>query len=218
MWGAIVLLTTSVVPQRSRAAEPLVTFDIPAQPLETALGAYGTATGIQLLFDPTLTDGRRTPGLKGTFAAASALNRLLAGSGLAARMIGDAGFTLVALPARGPDDVSPTVQRFNTYSAALQGAMRGALCRVRDAAPGPYRVLVRLWITSSGATERAELLTSSGDERRDGLLVGSLRTLSVGMPPRDLPQPVTLLAAFEDDAATSCAGVPARNRGGEAAR
>ena len=80
----------------------------------------------------------------------------------------------------------------------MQDALRNALCRQRETLPGSYRVLARVWIGRSGATERAELLTSSGDAKRDAMLATSFRELVVGAaPPSDLPQPVTLLITSE---------------------
>lgn len=209
--------------QTSTAAERLISFDIPPQPLEAALSAYGAATGVQLLFDPALTEGRRTAGLKGTFGAEAALGQLLAGTGIAARMIGDDGFTLVPVPvkghARAGHDMSPTVRRFNVYSAMLQDAMRHALCRSRETAPGSYRVLVQVWINPAGTADRAELLTSSGDVRRDALLAAGFRGLALGSsPPADLPQPVTLLITSEDVGAGYCSQLHLHGRGREAGR
>lgn len=178
-----------------------IEFDIPAQPLGSALSAYGAATRIQLFVDTELTAGRRSAPLKGVFSFEEALKNLLAGTGLLARAIGDQGFTLVSLPlaraggeAGGPGAMSPTVLRFNSYSAAIQNAMRGALCHHEETRPGSYRTLVRLWIGASGAVTGAELVTSTGDSTRDALLSGAFQGLAVGAPPpADLPQPVTLL-------------------------
>lgn len=207
--GGLAALTVTAVPQLSRAAEQLVEFDIPAQPLDAALGAYGAATRIQLLFDPEITEGRRTNALKGTFTAETALRQLLAGTGVAARTIGDEGFTLVReLGASSPrdwSDTSPMVRRFNAYSAAVQGAMRSALCLHKETMPGSYRVLARLWIGRSGMADRAELLTSTGDAGRDAMLAESFRGLAIGSsPPSDLPQPVTLLVTSESVSAEYC--------------
>jgi len=223
MLVGLLVSIAGALPQTSAAAEHLITFDIPAQPLDAALSAYGAATGIQLLFDPALTEGRRAIGLKGTFSAEAALGQLLAGTGIAARMIGDEGFTLVAAPVTGhPRDgseMSPSVRRFNAYSATLQSAMRKALCRFRETAPGSYRVLAQVWIGPSGMTDRAELLTSSGDARRDAMLTTSFRGLALGSsPPVDLPQPVTLLITSEDAGAGYCSQLQLPGHGREAAR
>jgi len=211
---------SAAVPVASQATEALIEFDIPAQALDAALSAYGSTARTQLLFDPDLIEGRRANGLKGTFTAADALRRLLAGTGIVARMIGDDDFTLVPdLAAADPRDVSPMVRRFDAYSAAVQGAMGRALCRHEKTVPGSYRVLARVWIGASGVTDRAELLTSSGDAGRDAMVVASFRRLAIGLsPPGDLPQPVTLLVTFADTNSEYCRRLQRTGEGREAAR
>jgi hypothetical protein len=189
-------------------------FDIPAQPLGSALSAYGAVTRIQLFVDTELTAGRRSAALKGVFSFESALKSLLTGTGLTVRAIGDQGFTLVSLPSAQaggepsvPGAISPTVLRFNSYSAAIQDAMRGALCRHEEARPGSYRTLIRLWIGASGAVTDTELITSTGDSARDGMLSGAFQGLAVGAPPpADLPQPVTLLVTSGSRPSGYCPG------------
>jgi hypothetical protein len=199
----------------------VLAFDIPAQPLETALSAYGVATRIQLFVDAELTTGRQSAALKGVFSSEDALQNLLAATGLVARRIGDQGFTLVSLTASqaatitgGSGAVSPTVLRFNAYSAAIQDAIRGALCHQEETRPGPYRTLVRLWIGKSGAVSEAELLTSTGDSARDAVLSRAFHRLAVGTsPPADLPQPVTLLVTSGSQPPGYCSeAVPALRR------
>ncbi|MBR7552016.1 hypothetical protein KC220_26080, partial [Mycobacterium tuberculosis] len=76
-----------------------------------------------------------------------------------------------------------------------------------------------VWIGPSGATERAELLTSSGDAGRDAMLAASFRGLALGsLPPVDLPQPVTLLITSEDAAGGYCAARQPPGHGHEARR
>lgn len=209
--AAFGLVATVVVaaPRGASAGEQLIVFDIPAESLDAALSAYGAATRIQLLFDVDLTEGRRTKGVKGAFTAEAALQQLLAGTGIAARMIGTDGLTLVPQLAdegrRSAAYPSATVRRFDAYSALVQGALRNALCRHRETAPGAYRVLAQVWIGRSGRTDRTELLTSSGDAERDAALTASFRELNVGAsPPSDLPQPVTLLVTSEAISAGYC--------------
>jgi hypothetical protein len=116
------------------------------------------------------------------FSAEAGLRQLLAGTGIAPRTIGDEGFTLVPEPernGRGWNGTPRTVQRFDVYSAALQDAPHNALCHHQETAPGSYRVLARARIGSAGP-DRAELLTSLDDARRDALLTESLRGLVVG--------------------------------------
>jgi hypothetical protein len=194
------------------AADQPIEFDIPAQPLGLALSAYGAATGIQLFFAAELTEGHRSAALKGVFTPEIALKNLLVGSGLAARAIDDQGFTLVSLSStRGgsaavtPDAASPAALRFNAYSAAIQIAVRGALCRRKETTPGSYRALVRFWTSASGTVARTELVTSTGDNARDAMLSSALEGLDIGgAPPAALPQPVVLLLTSDGRSSEYC--------------
>jgi hypothetical protein len=207
------LTQTSVLSSDNKGnAEQQIELDIPAQSLETALGAFGAATQIQLFANAELTSGRQSRSLKGKFIPRAALDTLLAGTGLAARAIDDQGFTLVALPTAAvvaqDRAVSPSVLRFNRYSAALQDAVRNALCQHDDTAPGSYRVLARFWIASTGAVARAELVTSTGETQRDGALTAAFQHLAIGtVPPVGMPQPVTLLVTSDTQSARYCSNV-----------
>jgi hypothetical protein len=207
-------LAQSLVQSHEERSEPgdRIEFDIPAQSLGSALSAYGAATRIQLFVDAELAAGRRSTALKGVFSFDDALKDLLAGTGLEPRAIGDQGFTLVSQPptrmgsdASVPGAISPTVMRFNRYSAAIQDAMRSALCRHDETRLGTYRALIRLWIGTSGAVTGIELVTSTRNSARDAALSGVFRGLTVGMsPPADLPQPVTLLVTSGNRPAGYC--------------
>src|SRR5215470_13691308 len=86
-------LPTAAGAQTAQAARPI---DIPAGSLGAALTQLGRRTGVMIVFDPALTRGRRTAGLRGAYTPGQALDRLLAGSGIAARSDGRGGFTLSA--------------------------------------------------------------------------------------------------------------------------
>lgn len=53
-----------VIPADAVAQTPLH-FDIPAQPLQSALEAYGAFTDVSLLYDSSLTAGRVSPPVQG---------------------------------------------------------------------------------------------------------------------------------------------------------
>lgn len=177
--------------------------NIPAQSLATALEAYCAAAGIQMFVDTGQIAGRRSVAVQGDFTRANALQRLLSGSGLASRFVGDQGFTLVSLPS-SEADADPSkrtglaTQRFGGYSAILQAALRKSLCSSEETRPGSYRFLGRFWIGPLGGISRAELITSTGSDVRDAALLATLRGAVVGeAPPADLPQPITLLLAAD---------------------
>lgn len=59
-----------------------IRFDIPPQPLKSALLAFGKQSGRQLLYHSEMTEGLKTGGLKGEYPPEKALDRLLAGTAL----------------------------------------------------------------------------------------------------------------------------------------
>ncbi|WP_341644820.1 TonB-dependent siderophore receptor [Thauera sp. SDU_THAU2] len=69
-------------------------FDIPPGPLGRSLASFATRAGIALAFDPAITDGLQSPGVRGMHTTSQALDRLLAGSGLEAVLRGDGSYTL----------------------------------------------------------------------------------------------------------------------------
>lgn len=182
--------------EMAMASRGWTSFSIPAQPLAAALSAYGEATHIPMLVDTELTAGRRSNAVMGVFTPFDALQGLLAGTGLVARAIGDRGLTLVPLRTAEPASVTPSAAsaRFDHYSAVIQIALHEVLCRRLETRPGTFRSLVRLWIGDSGRVTRSEVLTSTGDPRRDTVLASELQALVIDEPPpSDLRQPVTLL-------------------------
>lgn len=69
-------------------------YDIPAGSLPDALNRFAEQSGMQLTYEAALTQGRRTGGLRGSFAPRDALARLLSGTGLAARPAGEGVMTI----------------------------------------------------------------------------------------------------------------------------
>ncbi|TXL72998.1 TonB-dependent receptor [Vineibacter terrae] len=78
-------------------------FNIPAQPLDSALAAYAAATGVQVLYDSRITSGLRSGGVTGPLAPEEALRRLVAGTGLLVRFTGPRAATLERVQASAPD-------------------------------------------------------------------------------------------------------------------
>src|SRR5690349_18003863 len=65
-----------------------ITFAIPSQSLATGIVAFSRAAGVDLVFDGAVPSGARTPGVSGTLTVREGVNRLLAGTGLTARLPG----------------------------------------------------------------------------------------------------------------------------------
>src|ERR1700761_6711946 len=76
----------------------LLAFKIPAQPLASALAAYGAATGFDVFYDADLADRQRSTEVVGTLSPSEALRILLIGSGYEARDTGRSALTIVRAP------------------------------------------------------------------------------------------------------------------------
>jgi iron complex outermembrane receptor protein len=80
--------------QQASGTSGQVAFNLPAQPLASALAAYARQTGIKMAYPASLTAGKSAPALRGAYSRTDALERLLAGSGLNYRFA-DAGSATV---------------------------------------------------------------------------------------------------------------------------
>lgn len=76
------------------SAAQAATFDIPAQPLASALTAFARQSGCQLLFNPEELKTLTVSSLRGELPAEAALERLLAGSGLSAQSSGKDSYVI----------------------------------------------------------------------------------------------------------------------------
>ncbi|EPJ96451.1 TonB-dependent siderophore receptor [Pseudomonas psychrophila] len=77
------------------------TFNIPQQPLASALNRLAAQSGLQVIFDGTLVVGKSSPGVVGTKEPEVALAEVLKGSGLAWRATGGNSVMLEKAPESG---------------------------------------------------------------------------------------------------------------------
>jgi len=194
---AVLLAIAAVVGGASgRAAEPVVAFDIPAQDLDAALNAYIGASGMQVLYETRLTEGRRSVAVKGRLAPDVALRTLLAGSGLVARRIEVETFSITAAPRLEGTGQAMPVARDRPFVGALQARVIENLCRDVRTRPGEYRIAFELWIDTTGTVTRSTLIGSTGSTERDDALLQVLQGVAVrAAPPADLAQPVIMTIA-----------------------
>ena len=182
-----VAMADSLESARTRAP---IDFDIAAQPLVSALDAYSAATGLQVVYDATLAEGRRAQAVRGSMAADVALQLLLEDTGLVAVYAATNAFTIVPAPA--PRQAA-SMRGFMPYLAAVQGRVEEAFCRSSLTAPGGYRIKFRCWIGHGGEVLQPQLLGSTDDRARDQAIAALLRSVVIGRPPPpDMPQPVMM--------------------------
>lgn len=86
---------------QSAPAADLLSFDIPAAPVDQVLTRLANETGILLAAPPELLAGRLSGGVRGRYTRADALTQALAGTGLRATREAPNQFRLSALPAAG---------------------------------------------------------------------------------------------------------------------
>ncbi len=200
----------------------VVKFDIAAQPLTSALEAYSTATGVQVLYDSALALGRRSAEARGMLTPQAALTALLRGTSLVAHytesrdiIIVPAGvqtaasymprpsdgpvFALDTLHVQGAVEVGASDrQGVLDYTRALQAEIRGALQRDPRTRSGSYKVGINLWIGGLGAVQQARLFRSTGDRDRDVAIADALQALTVSRaPPGGMPQPVSVMISVK---------------------
>ena len=99
-WSALIAggATPAVIfwtaPAFAQSGDELRSFAIPSQSLTSAIDAFIRVTGWQVGYSSQVAAGVRSPGVSGTMAPATALGRLLGGTGVVARMTGPNTATL----------------------------------------------------------------------------------------------------------------------------
>lgn len=194
-------------------ATDLVVFDLPAQPLATAIERYSVITGWQIIYDSDLATGRRSAPVKGAFAPAVALRMLLAGTDLSPEYMAVDGAMLVPDPmaAARPAIAPEPPPHIRDYYGRIQVALERAFCADDLVATGAYRISIGFWIESSGSVTRMAALGSTGRRDVDAAFERAVRRLAVGPPPDSFAQPVVILVTPDLPSQCQAAGLrPAR--------
>ncbi len=191
----------------------LMTFQIPAQPLATALQVYGQRTGVQVLYESRSAAGRQSNAVEGAFTPQTALDLLLSGTDLVVRYTRPDAITLALPSARDADEppadplvsadfsigelrVRASGQRndfalLQDYDASVQADIETALQKNATTRSGSYRTMLDLWISPARTIQKATLLQSSGNGDRDAAVVAALNGLTVSRSaPPSIPQPI----------------------------
>jgi hypothetical protein len=195
LFGLLLFNVISAFAQQPVALAPPVqevVYDIPSQNLAEALSAYAAATGVQVLYETSLTSGQNSAAVRAKLTPEAALQMLLADTGLVGRRTDVDAITIFRENRNRAAEESPVVPD-PQFLGALQASILKALCNRAETRPGNYRMALQLWITSSGTIRRAALLDSTGNAQRDAVLTEVLHDVRIGaLPPAGLSQPVTL--------------------------
>ncbi len=100
-FAALFILLATSAPLHLHA-QPRFDFDLPERPLADSLRSIGVTARIVIAFDPATVEGHRAPPLRGRYTAREALNRVLHGSGLRARVTAGGSFWIEAVAPPGP--------------------------------------------------------------------------------------------------------------------
>jgi TonB family protein len=200
------------------AERPPIRFAIAPQSLVSALETYSRVSGVHLLYDSRLADGRRSPGAAGVLDAEAALRSLLVGTDLIAHYTGaddvvlepawttDAAppptgapvLALETLRVHGPGAAlgAPAAGNdYRRYGGVIQAAIQSALRQDAGTRSGAYRIEVRLWVDRAGAVRNSELVGSTGDRERDAAVARVIGGIATAAPPPDMPQPISVRVA-----------------------
>jgi hypothetical protein len=189
-------LVPAALPASDSAAVRPMDFNIPAQPLGSALVAFGATAGLDLYYNAAFAEGRRSVAVIGKLTPAFALQRLLQGSGLVPRMTGSASVILVPSPHEAivtNVPAAPAGGRYESYFATIQARINDALCRDGAAGQDSSETFLRLWLAASGVIDQVEVLGAAASKRENRFLANFVQGLMIGAPPPDMPQPVTLV-------------------------
>lgn len=188
----------------SASAENAATFVIPAQPLDQALAAFSVSTGLQMLYDSSLAEGRRSSSVSGRMQPREALALMLVGTGLTARFTSGGAVVIYAgstsavtlnpitATAAAVIGRSGASAEARAYAEAVQRQTVEALRQDARLSGGDYALSVRLWVAEDGAARRVEVLNGSGEAVRDADFMALASKLQFPAPPPDLPQPMRI--------------------------
>lgn len=176
-----------IAPSAASAQESAArqTYDVAAQPLNSALATFGMQSGLQVSVDAAELRGIESPGVTGTLTARAALDRLLVGSAWQARIV-DRVVTLE----RAPQSAAGTIITGPLRVEAAQGSAKTA-GEDRDArgADDIYDKDTTTTYMGKDEVERYKGVTSSdvlkgmlgvysGDPRNGGAIDPSIRGIS----------------------------------------
>lgn len=200
-------LSPDVAVAQQRHADERVSFDIPSMPLDAALAQYFRTTGVQLLYDATLTTGRRSTVVRGDQAPREALRKLLSGTGLIARYskANAAIITTRGAPIDGfPVPLGRVIVRERiagirlsrvsrmAYYDALEDDLKAYLRRDRRIDRRAFAVAIEVRIDADGRIAKIRIERGTGDTGTDRMLTDILENAWVSKPPDGLVQPLLL--------------------------
>lgn len=165
-------------------------FDLPAQPLQSALDAYSAITGLSGFYSAESIAGHTSAAIRGWYTPDAVLRMLIENTGLIAYYTAPDAFVLEPAPERRVPRAAASAAG---YEGLVQSRVRDEFCRDPRIEPGDYRIAVSFYINEQGRIEQPRLLDSTGNEARDEAILGALRRVDIGLSPADASRPFAML-------------------------
>ncbi len=204
--------------KEGEALAPKITFQIPEQPLVTALQVYSEESGVHVLYESGVEVGQLSVAVDGEFTRENALKTLLGNSNLIIRYAradsvvlvnpasarsdeppdevvpGSAEIALETLHVTSPQVVGSDRAALNDYIGVIQQDVQQALRKGGKKSSGSYRVGLDLWVDPSRTIRKTEVFRSTGDRERDVAISEVLQGLVIRQDaPARTMQPVRVM-------------------------
>lgn len=191
-------------------------FDIPAQPLASALETYARLSGIEVLYESSIVASLQSEKIEGEYTSEMALQLLLSRTELKVRYARQNAITL-SLPFSAEDNLPPTspladadlaldtlqvtdgssradARMLREFSETVQSDLERALRQNASTRTGSYKASINLWIDPTRKIRTVGLLNSTGNTERDASIPSALQGVVLSRaPPSNTPQPVKVV-------------------------
>lgn len=164
-----VLAAAAVAPSYALAAEPVITFNLPAGPMQASLVALARQADIKILFESDLVAALSAAPLQGRFTAREAAERLLAGSRISVEQVRPGVLVLRAAGLRVGEATGAPIEALELAQASASAidddntvaeVVVGSHIRGVSDGPSPVVILNRNDMDRGGYASIGEALTS----------------------------------------------------------
>jgi iron complex outermembrane recepter protein len=175
----------------AHAADPTYRFDIPREPLSTALTDLSQEAAQQIIYSESVVQGRTTAGLHGSYTVAQAIHALLTGTDLRVD-INSSGVLMIraknadSTGASVPAQAAPPIQR--TSYQAVAGETQDA--------PAPSPAAAEPVAVPAGAEELSTVVVTGSTSKRT-LLDASVAVTAINSADLDQKAPRTTVDVLE---------------------
>ncbi|MEI2417302.1 STN domain-containing protein [Orrella sp. JC864] len=188
------------------AGAGMLVFDLPALPLGAALVRYGELTRRSILYETRWVAGRQSGPLRGAMSPEAALDALLAGSGLTARMLSAGAVSVYPLaPAPTASGRAPGARVQARYDGYLQREVLQSLCARPALRVDGSRIVLRFSIDDRRRVADLRVRVAA-HPALEPVVREALAGLALDPPPPGMAQPVLMTVAQDVGVWRHCPG------------